>query len=205
MQTRPFWYSRWLLTVAICLLAVASVTAYAQSPGPTVSEQPELVYDEAKAHSIDQMIMCPVCPAETIDQAQVPVARQMRQVVRQMLSEGHTRDEILDFFAQRYGPDILAAPPKSGFNLLAWLIPVAAVVGALTAGVLVLRAMSSRKPDGSPSGPATSPSDPGLEEYLDVVDRELALDQPDRPNEKASGLAPVSVEPRREESSQDNG
>ena len=60
------------------------------------------------------MLMCPVCPAETIDQAQVEISFQMRAVVREMLAEGRTREEILDYFVDRYGADILAAPPKVG-------------------------------------------------------------------------------------------
>jgi cytochrome c-type biogenesis protein CcmH len=123
------------------------------------------------------MIMCPVCPAETIYQAQVPIARQMRALVREKLHEGATSQEILDFFAQRYGTGILAAPPRSGFNLLAWIFPLAGVAAALAAGLLVLRSMSTR-PVGR-TGPA--PQGPGpahdLGPYLDMVDQELARRQ----------------------------
>jgi len=118
--------------------------------------------------------MCPVCPAESIDQAQVPLARQMRQMVRDMLAQGATREEILDFFAQRYGQDVLASPPKSGFNLIAWIFPLAGVAAALVAGALVLRAMSVRQG----SRPSTAPpGDDDLEPYLEMVDRELSLPQ----------------------------
>ncbi len=85
-----------------------------------------------------------MCPAETIDQAQVELSRQMRRAVREMLAQGTTRDEILRFFVQRYGPGILAAPPKSGVYLLAWILPVVAVLGFLAAGLVVLRSMSTR-------------------------------------------------------------
>ena len=75
-------------------------------------------YSEKEALSIDRMLMCPVCPAETIDQAQVEISRQMKAVVREMLSQGASRDEVLDFFVARYGLAVLAAPPKSGATLL---------------------------------------------------------------------------------------
>ena len=52
---------------------------HAQSPEQELST---VEYDEKEAYAIDGMIMCPVCPAETIDQAQVPLARQMKQIIR---------------------------------------------------------------------------------------------------------------------------
>jgi cytochrome c-type biogenesis protein CcmH len=117
------------------------------------------------------MLMCPVCPGETIDQSQVELARQMRLRVREMLGQGATRQEVLDFFVDRYGVEVLAAPPKSGFNLVAWILPALAVPAALAAGFLALRAMR-RRSDPSPGiGP---PPDAGLDPFLEKVDQELA-------------------------------
>ncbi len=158
---------RLILLAWASLLLVAALTAshvvQAQSPDPS--------YDEAEALSIDRMIMCPVCPAETIDQAQVLIARQMRQMVRDMLSQGASREEILDFFADRYGLDILASPPKTGFNLLAWTFPIAGVAGALVAGLLIVRSMAARRVGPAAGGPQIT--DEELAPYLEMVDREI--------------------------------
>ena len=132
----------------------------------------ELPYDEKAAQSIDRMLLCPVCPAESIDQAQVPIARQMRGLVREMLAQGVEREQILKFFEDRYGTDVLAAPPKSGVNLLAWFIPVAAVLAALVGSLVVIRAMTARRSVEVATGP---PIDEGLEPYLEAIDRDLAL------------------------------
>ena len=82
------------LLAALLLCAVLSVvqlgTLHAQTPQPGAGS-----FSEKEAQGIDRMIMCPVCPAETIDQAQVEIARQMRQMVRAMLAEGNERQEIL--------------------------------------------------------------------------------------------------------------
>jgi len=139
-------------------------------------DQP-LGYNEADAYAIDGMIMCPVCPAETIDQAQVPIARQMRALVREKLAEGATRQEILDFFAERYGQDILASPPKSGFNLVAWVFPLVGVAAALLAGLAVLRSMSARRVDQIATTPQFSGAADELDPYLARVDQELASRQ----------------------------
>ena len=185
MQTRPA--LKWLLLpLGAMLLALALPAALVQAQTPTVP------YDEAEAQAIDRMIMCPVCPAESIDQAQVPLARQMRQLVREKLAQGATRQEILDFFADTYGPDILASPPKTGVNLLAWVLPIAGVLAALAAGLVALRSMTTSRaaatvttapapsdPSGSSSsGPGPGPLEPDLAPYLAAVDRQLDLASP---------------------------
>ena len=115
--------------------------------------------------------MCPVCPAETIDQAQVEYSKQMRRVVREMLAQGHSRDEILDFFADRYGPQVLAAPPKSGLNLVAWIVPIVVVVAVIAGGMLVIRSMAERN---NVAAGDEQPMEEGLEEYLEIIDREAS-------------------------------
>ena len=151
--------------------ALQTAPAHAQQPVSTSSPGEVLQYDEKEAQRIDRMLMCPVCPAETIDQAQVEYSKQMRRVVREMLAQGHSRHEILDFFADRYGPQVLAAPPKSGLNLLAWIVPVVAVFVVIAGGLLVIRSMAKR--DDAATGEEL-PAEEGLEEYLAIVDEETS-------------------------------
>ena len=186
-------------TILFCLVISLSAQMV-QAQTPPLDESLE---EEAQA--IDRMIMCPVCPAETIDQAQVEISFQMRAVIREMLAEGRTREEILDYFVDRYGPDILAAPPKSGANLLAWILPIVGVAVGLGALFLVIRAMTGRskapspsegvlgrrcssnpanEPAGEPPSPEpveAPPDDPELSLYLEIVDRELASRRGSRP------------------------
>ena len=188
--------SLWSLCAIFLALSLAlggAATLSAQTPEEDL---------EREAQAIDRMIMCPVCPAETIDQAQVEISFQMRAVIREMLAEGRTREEILDYFVDRYGPDILAAPPKSGANLLAWILPIVGVAAGLGALFLVIRAMTGRRqpaiaavsvPAAEPSGgslpePAAPssvqeppPDDPELSPYLEIVDRRLAARRGIRP------------------------
>ncbi len=196
--------TKWLLPLLWLLLLSANINgvAQAQTPDSAGGSGAELPYDEAEAQAIDRMIMCPVCPAESIDQAQVPIARQMRQVVREMLAQGATRQEVLDFFAQRYGQEILASPPKSGYNLVAWIFPLAVVAIALVAGLLVIRSMSAPRVTAPPSSPGT---DEELAPYLAMVDQELARsgasgDRNQRPPD-ASGQPTAGVKPSGERGS----
>ena len=163
------------LAIAIVMLTMGVFTvgvAYAQS-GENAG-----AYDEAEAQAIDRMLMCPVCPAQTIDQTEVPLAKQMRAQVRELLADGATRKEVLDWFAapERYGPGVLAEPPRSGFYLIAWIVPGVIVVAGLVGGLLTLRAMR-RRTDDNPSETASETDD--LQPYLAAVDRDLDLDRCD--------------------------
>ena len=160
------------LGVVIALAITLGGNLHAQTPEPGFQEP---TFSEKEAQGIDRMLMCPVCPAETIDQAQVEISRQMRLIVREMLAEGKERDEILDFFVERYGKDILAAPPKSGADLVAWLLPIAGVMAALVALFFIIRSMTRRGP--APATPGPAPDD-SLAPYLRLVDRHLALIRP---------------------------
>lgn len=155
----------WRILVPLAFLGATLLTLTACGS----DEQESL---ESRAQSIDKSLMCPVCPGETIDQAQVELARQMRTVVREKLTEGSSKDEVLGFFVHRYGEGVLAAPPKEGFGLLAWLVPPAVVLTAVV--VLSLVVMSMRR-GGQTSRGTDTMSENDLEPYLGLVDQELGL------------------------------
>ena len=101
-------------------------------------EPPDL---ERRATALNKTIMCPVCPGESIDQSQNPLAVQMRAIVRDKLEEGWTDQQIKDFLVERYGPSVLMEPPASGFSLAAWIVPPVAFALAIAALLLTLKWM----------------------------------------------------------------
>jgi len=191
------------LAFSFAVFAIQGSNLHAQTPNPdspdpvSIESNPlEGTFSESEAQGIDQMIMCPVCPAETIDQAQVEISRQMRKIIRQMLSQGSARDEILDFFVDRYGKDILAAPPKSGANLVAWLMPIAGVLAGLIAVYLILRSMTRKNPILATNPPI---SDTSLIPYLQLVDHLLVTTRNTISQDNTSVQADTAVQsPSRE-------
>ncbi|MEE8469843.1 MAG: cytochrome c-type biogenesis protein CcmH, partial [Dehalococcoidia bacterium] len=105
------------LMVATVLLA---------SFGCTTQQQQEPL--DVLAQDIYRNLMCPLCPGQTIEQSQSELSAQMRFVVREKLAQGETREEILQFFVERYGESVLAAPAKSGFSLIVWLTPILGIL-----------------------------------------------------------------------------
>ena len=147
------------------------------SAGLGCSRAEEVPPLERRAHSLNKAIMCPVCPGESIDQSQNPLAKQMRGIVSDRLSSGWSEDQIKDFFVDRYGLSVLMEPPRRGFNLLAWALPAAGAVGAATALFLALRLMRRSPPTEGPGlVESVTLSDEERREYLRRVEAALGDD-----------------------------
>lgn len=138
---------------------------------------------EEQAQAIDQRLMCPVCPAETIDQSQADVALQMRELVREKLRAGETEDQIYGFFVERYDKGVLAEPPAEGFNMLVWVIPPFALILGLALLWLGIRHLGRSEPqDMSSHGDWEAES----ERYLREISEEFEAFK------RASGAAKAS-------------
>ena len=98
---------------------------------------------ELRAQEINRTIMCPVCPGESIDQSQHPLAVQMRAIVDDRLGEGWSGSQIQQFFVDRYGPSVRLDPTSDGTNILIWVVPPVGIALAALALYFVLRRMRS--------------------------------------------------------------
>ena len=123
----------------ILLLALLLVpTALASERHPTLAE-------------LEGEVMCPVCET-TLDQSSSPAAQQIKRPIATRIAAGDTKTQIENRLVAEYGAAILAAPPRKGFGLVAWWLPVAGLVAAAVAvGVGAWRWSRSREP--APAGP----------------------------------------------------
>ena len=83
---------------------------------------------EERAYALDRQLMCPVCDGQTVDQSNAQVSLDMKGVIREKLRAGESEDEILEYFAARYGDAVLASPPTTGFSVVVWVVPPAALL-----------------------------------------------------------------------------
>jgi cytochrome c-type biogenesis protein CcmH len=119
------------------------------------------------AADLEAELVCPVCET-TLDQSNAPVAERMKTIIRARIAAGDSEQEIKDALVEQFGPGVLAEPPGGGFGLLAWLLPLAGLVGGAVAIALLIRMWSRRAP---PEGTTEEKLDPELER---LVDDELA-------------------------------
>lgn len=77
---------------------------------------------------LEKEIMCPVCDGQTLDQSQSLIAEDMKNSIKEKISEGYNEEEIKNYFIDRYGQNVVAYPSTTGFNLLAYLVPILGLI-----------------------------------------------------------------------------
>ncbi|SNR25615.1 cytochrome c-type biogenesis protein CcmH [Paracoccus sediminis] len=89
---------------------------------------------EARARAISQLLRCPVCQGETIDESNAPISRDLRLYVRERIVAGDSDDQVIDAVVDRFGEFVLFQPTAQGTNLVLWMAgPVMAVLALLLA------------------------------------------------------------------------
>ena len=124
-----------VLTLAALVLAAPAV---ASEQHPTLPE-------------LEGQLMCPICEGETLAQSDSAPAQQIKTYIQRRIDQGATRSQIKHELVVMWGQRILAAPPRHGFDLLAWLLPIVGVLGgAAVLGVLAWRWTREREPEPAP-------------------------------------------------------
>lgn len=72
--------------------------------------------------------MCPTCHT-TLDQSDSLAAQRIKAFIAEKIAACWTAQRIETALVQNYGQGILAQPSHSGFDLLAWWLPIAGVAG----------------------------------------------------------------------------
>ena len=129
--------SRMTLALLAVLIMVGSTSrpVLAQGASP-VNEQ--TVYD------IATQLRCVVCQNLSVADSPSEMASQMRGIIRERLAAGESPAQVERYFVDRYGEWILMSPPRRGFNLLVWLLPLAAVIVGLAAAATLMWRWSHR-------------------------------------------------------------
>lgn len=150
-----------VLAIAALLLLSSSALAASAMPGSPRQAQVNLP-------DIEDEVMCPVC-GTALNLSFSPQADRERAFIRHEIAQGKTKDQILSDLVAQYGTEVLAEPPKSGFDLTAWLVPGIAIILAAIAIAFGLRrwrrAGRTREEEAATSG--EKPLDSAERERLD--------------------------------------
>ena len=155
-------HTLWLVLTGILLTVVFPVAA-----------QNGVVTDD-DVNAVAKEIYCPVCESTPLDVCATAACADWRELIREKLTAGETKEDIFNYFSHQYGDGVLANPPREGFNLILWVAPVAAIgLGFLLFGRFMrnLRGTGERKPIPSPLL-APVPKSSG-NKYIDQVEAEL--------------------------------
>jgi cytochrome c-type biogenesis protein CcmH len=117
------------IALAIAAALLLPTTALATSAMPSTPPQAQ-----ANLPDIEDQVMCPVC-GTALNLSFSPQADRERAFIRHEIAQGKTENEIIDDLVAQYGTAVLAEPPKSGFDLTAWLVPgIAIIIAAIAIG-----------------------------------------------------------------------
>jgi len=87
---------------------------------------------DREARKIFETVMSPYCPGRTIANCPSPDAADLQEAIRDALGEGQTPEQVKEDLFATFGDGIRSVPRASGFGLVAWVIPGAAILlGAL--------------------------------------------------------------------------
>jgi cytochrome c-type biogenesis protein CcmH len=121
-------------TLAAGALAQAAVACTPQTNLPDVEDE----------------VMCTIC-GTLLAESDSPQAEGERALIRKLIAECDSKDQIKDALVAQYGRNVLATPSGHGFDLLAWLVPGIAIALALAAICIVLwRARGRPRGGGTP-------------------------------------------------------
>jgi cytochrome c-type biogenesis protein CcmH len=162
---------RFLSLISLSFLLFSALAMMPQSR-PALAQQPTPSDDEVNA--IAQDLFCPVCENTPLDVCPTEACRQWRELIRQMLAEGKSEEEIKQYFVENYGARVLSEPPRTGLNWLAYLVPPVAFL----AGVFLLfRAFQTwrrmAREAAAEAGSGSVPAAPPADEYAARFEAEL--------------------------------
>lgn len=155
--------------VGLVLLIPWIVAVVPDPPQADAAASPDL---EDKVREIASELRCVVCQNLSVADSPSELAKEMRNLVRELVEQGKSREEILAYFVSRYGEFVLLSPTKRGFNLLVWVLPFLALIGGGCGVYLVVRRWTEGR---EAAAPAVDPA------YAERVRREL------RERERTSG------------------
>ena len=126
-----------------------------------------LIAETDLATDIKRSIITPCCWAGTVyDLDHNP---DMEELINQFISQGKTKQEILEYYIGLYGERILAVPIAEGFNIMVWVTPILAGMIGITFLFFFLRTPNDI-PSSVISAPSEVPFDDEIEKELQKMD-----------------------------------
>ena len=163
------------MTAALLSLALAASLVTGQFAPQQAGSAPLEPALEARVQKLGKELRCAVCQGLSITDSPSAMARAQLDMVRELVSEGKTDEQVVAYFVERYGEWVLLEPTREGFNWFVWLGPVVLVLGGLF--VILRQIKQEPAPAAAPSSASASSNKAATAEaedpYLAAVRREL--------------------------------
>jgi cytochrome c-type biogenesis protein CcmH len=170
------------LSLFLAIIVHLLLTTYYLLPTPYFATfAQETDYD--RVNEIAKKLNCPTCAGINLADCRTLTCEQWRNQINDLVKQGYSDQEVLDYFVTRFGEQVLQEPPKSGSTLFLWVLPV---IILLAGGVWLTFAL--RRWAGREAAPAIAvspeirpvsniPQPP--QHYLGQVEKDLNLEDGD--------------------------
>ncbi|WJG08584.1 cytochrome c-type biogenesis protein [Aliiglaciecola sp. LCG003] len=112
-----------LIALMSCMLfGIASIGAAEQAYEFTDPVKQQLFLD------LTQELRCPQCQNQNIADSDAMIAHDLRRKVYELLQQGKSHEEVVDFMKSRYGDFVSYQPPVTPLTIWLWLLPVLFIV-----------------------------------------------------------------------------
>jgi len=124
---------RKLITLILLVCGLSSALASEAVP---VATDPAL---EARVQSLSEVLRCLVCQNQNLADSHADLAIDLKNQVREMLRQGRSEKEVIDYMVERYGDFVLYRPPLKRTTWLLWGAPFLLLLGGLAGLFWLLR------------------------------------------------------------------
>jgi cytochrome c-type biogenesis protein CcmH len=131
-----------IVLALLCALATGT-HALAKEAAPEAAD-PAL---EARMVRITSELRCLVCQNQTIADSNAALAVDLRREARELISQGKSDAEVVDYMTARYGDFVLYRPPLKATTMLLWFGPALLLAAGAAVLVVVLRRRSRMSAD----------------------------------------------------------
>ncbi|MEI7085748.1 cytochrome c-type biogenesis protein [Pectobacterium versatile] len=97
---------------------------------------------EQQFRELTMQLRCPKCQNNSIADSNSMIASDMRQKVYELMQQGQTKEQVVDYMVDRYGYFVTYEPPITPFTVLLWFLP--ALFLAVGSWVIIRRARRIR-------------------------------------------------------------
>ena len=154
---------KWVtLALAVILILIPSTIVGAQDESPITDDEVNALAEE---------LYCPVCENVPLDVCPTKACAQWRDLIREKMELGWSEKQIKEFFAEQYGDQVLAVPPRRWFNWLIYVLPPLVVL----IGMVVVARVIGKPGKISAAAPLVEqnekPATP--EEIIDEIEKDL--------------------------------
>jgi len=128
------------LTITLFLL-ISAFSSSAYSAGSIEAFEFDSIEQEQVFHDLTKVLRCPKCQNQNISDSNAELAKDLRNKTYELVKEGKTENEVVDYMVARYGNFVRYDPPITPATIFLWIGPLLFILF----GFLVLYKQAKKK------------------------------------------------------------